>query len=613
MWITKTKHMLPRLFLLICLYLTTIFTLLAQNNNQIALANEYYKQGEMDKAITLYDELAKDARNIPFIHNNYLEILISKKEVKAAKNYLQRAQKTYPSNVRYDVELIDLYFSVGDSATAENYFEELATKVSQQLGLLRNAAQYLMSKQHNAYAEELYLRARDIMRDPTAYALQMGTLYRFMNEKDKMIREYLIFAQENPGNARYVKNILQNTLDAEEDLNSFIALLMERIQSDPDNQLYADFLIWANLQTKNFYGAFIQARAIDKRANLNGQNSMEIGHVAFENEAYDVAQRIFKYITENFKDSRNYIYAKQMLIKCKEQLIKNSFPVDSADIRNLVEEYNSLIAEIGLSNYTLDAYREKALLQAFYLNERPEAIEVLKEIIAFPNAEKEVVGKAKLDLGDIYILENMPWESVLLYYQVEKTQKNEELGQLAKLKNAKLSFYKGDFSLAQEHLDILKKTTRREIANDAMDLSILIKNNTILDSTQAALNIYAKTDLLLYQNKKLQALDTLNKMLEQYKEHPIEDEVLWLKANIKKQLGDYDEAITILDRIVNELPYDILTDDALFEMGLIYEEQLQDLEKAKALYQQLLIDYPGSLFVAEARKRFRKLRGDFIN
>ncbi|WP_296619632.1 tetratricopeptide repeat protein, partial [Marivirga sp.] len=203
--------------------------------------------------------------------------------------------------------------------------------------------------------------------------------------------------------------------------------------------------------------------------------------------------------------------------------------------------------------------------------------------------------------------------SVLLYYQVEKSHKNENLGETAKLKNAKLSFYKGEFELAQEHLDILKNATRREISNDAMDLSILIKNNTILDSTQKALRAYADVDLMLYQNKFQKAQQTLDSLIIEYQEHPILDELLWLKAKRDKETGEYIKAIDLLQRIVFDMPYDILTDDALFEMAKIYEELIQDTAKAKEYYQKLLTDYPGSIFVAEARKRFRNLRGDFLN
>jgi len=599
-------------WILIYFFLTSIVSY-GQANQKIGLANAYYQEGEFEKAISIYRELSESSQNISFIHNNYLEILYARQYNKEAEKYLKSINRIFPNNISYQVDFVDFYITINDSTSAEKLYNKIEASVLQNLGNLRSAAQYFINKQHRVYAERLYLAAREVMRDRNAFAIQLATLYRYTNQKDKMVNEYLKYAQERPGNLRYVKNMLQLSLTEDDELQSFVEKLMEKMQNEQQKDMYADLLIWANLQLENFYGAFIQARAIDKRNQLEGNNSLEIAELAFENEAYDMAEMIFSYLVDNFPDSRNYITAKQMMIKTQEIRVKNHYPVDTAAIRNLVVSYKNLIEEIGLSHYTLETYRQKALLHAFYLDEYEVAIEMLKTVINFPNAEDKIVALAKLNLGDLYVIRDQPWESVLLYYQVEKSHKNENLGETAKLKNAKLSFYKGEFELAQEHLDILKNATRREIANDAMDLSILIKNNTILDSTQKALRAYAEVDLMLYQNKYRNARTTLDSLIEEYEEHPILDELLWLKARRNKEIGAYQKAIDLLQRIVFDMPYDILTDDALFEMAKIYEELIQDESKAKEYYQQLLTDYPGSIFVAEARKRFRKLRGDFVN
>ncbi|WNB17947.1 tetratricopeptide repeat protein [Marivirga arenosa] len=585
----------------------------AQSNQEIRLADAYYKDGEYEKAISIYRQLAESPQNIAFIHKNYLELLYAKQYNKEAEDYLKSINKIYPNNISYQVDFVDYYITVNDSAKAEKYYDKIETNVLENLANLRSAAQFFINKQHREYAERLYLAARSIMRDPNAFAIQLATLYRYTSQKDKMVNEYLKYALERPNNIRYVKNMLQLSLTEDEELQAFVEKIMDKLQNSNEKDMYADLLIWANLQLENFYAAFIQARAIDKRNQLQGENSLEIGTLAFENGEYEVAEMIFSYVVDNYPDSRNYIKAKQMVIKAQEIKIKNQFPIDTTAIRELVHSYDNLIKNIGLSYYTLEAYRQKALLHAFYLEEFDTAINILQNIINYPNADRDIIAISKLNLGDIFVIIEQPWESVLLYYQVEKSHKNEDLGENAKLKNAKLSFYKGEFKLAQEHLDILKNATRREIANDAMDLSILIKNNTILDSTQKALRAYADVDLMLYQNKYQRAQQTLDSLIIEYQEHPILDELLWLKAKRNKDIGLYDEAIDLLNTIVNEMPYDILTDDALFEMAVIHEELLQNNEKAKELYQILLRDYPGSIFVAEARKRFRNLRGDFVN
>jgi tetratricopeptide (TPR) repeat protein len=251
------------------------------------------------------------------------------------------------------------------------------------------------------------------------------------------------------------------------------------------------------------------------------------------------------------------------------------------------------------------------LLYAFQLGEIPKAIEILNDLVKQPIGKHQVKAQAKMDLADIYLLNEEPWESILLYAQVEKMFKDEPLGYTAKLKSAKLSYFKGEFELAQGHLDILKLATSREIANDALDLSILIKNNTVFDSTDVVMKEYANIELLLFQNQTAQAMVAMDSMLVRYPSHSILDEIYYLKAQTARKLSDFDGALIALDKINEGFYFEILGDDALFLTALIQEEDLQNKEIAMELYTALLKKFPGSIYVAESRNRFRELRGDF--
>jgi tetratricopeptide (TPR) repeat protein len=389
-------------------------------------------------------------------------------------------------------------------------------------------------------------------------------------------------------------------------------MMYDKVQKSPNNIIYVDLLIWINLQRKNFYAAFIQARALDKRKKLEGVRVMEIGRIALENKDYKNSIRIFEYIIEEYPASANYQIARRLVIKSREEHVKTTYPVEIEEIRKLIADYDKLISEIGLNNNTIEALRSKALLHAFYLDEHEMAISILEEIIRVPRVSKSLIDQSKLNLGDIYLLIGQPWESTLLYSQVEKSSKETPNGYEAKLKNAKLSYYKGDFALAQSHLDILKTATTREISNDAIALSLLIKDNTMLDSNDVAMKRFADIDLLIFQNKKEKALRELDLMLQDYPDHTLVDEILWKSANLEMETGNFEKAIEKLKRIVDNFGSDILGDDAYFLMGKIYEEQLRDRNKAMEIYQDFLIRYPGSNYAAESRKRFRILRGDYL-
>ncbi|UII33919.1 tetratricopeptide repeat protein [Fulvivirga ulvae] len=597
-------------FLILGLLIIISLTASAQSQ-EVRLANEYYSQGEYEKAKKLYDDLTRDPDNIPLIHNNYFFLLLEMTEYNEAEKYIKRLIKKFPNNLYYQLDLGVLLKNSGQETQAQKYFDDIIDEIKYDNYRTRITADYFVNKQLTNMAIRTFKEARDAINNQYAYALEMANIYRIMNEKDLMVQEYLNYVSQNPSNLNYVKNTLQSLLAKPEELQSLEMLLYDKIQNEPNSEIYSELLIWVNLQQKNFYGAFIQARAIDKRLRTEGSRSINIGLMALDNNDYNNAIKIFTYIIKEFPGTYNYLLAKMYLIKSYEKRVRNTYPIDEREIRNLINDYNNFISELGITRNTLEALRNKALLHAFYLDEKDSAITILNEIIETPRANPDIKARSKLDLGDIYILTEEPWESTLLYSQVEKSHKEDPLGYEAKLRNAKLSYYKGEFQLAQEHLDILKQATTREIANDAMALSLLIKDNIAFDSTETAMKKFAAIELMLFQNKIAPALRAIEAMREEYEGHSLSDELLWKEADIQKKLGHFELSISLLQEIVDKYDDDILSDDAYFTIGSIYDRQLNDPERAMEIYRTFLTKYPGSVYVAEARKRFRQLRGDY--
>lgn len=598
--------------LIYILFFTSItVSLFGQDNNDIQLANEYYGQGEYDKAEELYEDLAKNWNNIPLIHNNYFFLLLETTAFNDAEKYIKRLIKRFPDNLYYKLDYGLLLFTQEGERVADQYFNDVIEDVKSNNYLISITADYFVSKKLTQYAISAFSKGREAQKNPYLYSLEMANIYRIMNEKDKMVSEYLNYVIQNPSNLNNVRNALQNLLSTTEELESLESLLYDRIQKNPENDIYAELLIWVNLQLKNFQGAFFQARAIDRRTQSGGTRSLNIGLIALNNEDYTNAIKIFSYITDTYPTTNNYTLAKMYLISAYEKKARNTFPIDKIEIRKLVNDYEKFVAEIGINRNTLEALRNKALLHAFYLDEKDSAIVILQKIISTPRANSDIKSKSKIDLGDIYLLLGQPWESTLLYSQVEKSNKETTIGYTAKLKNAELSYYKGDFTLAEEHLNILKEATTREISNDAMAMSLLIKDNTVLDTANHAMKQYANIELLLYQNKTDTAFIKIDSMLQHYKGHSLTDELLWLKADLKKKEGKFSESLDLLNMIVTDFSTDILGDDAYFTIADIYDRQLGEKDIAMEYYRNFLTKYPGSVFVAEARKRFRELRGDF--
>ncbi|NJO00860.1 MAG: tetratricopeptide repeat protein [Bacteroidia bacterium] len=550
----------------------------------------------------------------PLSIKNYLETLLRLKDFKETERLVTRQIKSEPDNPIFRIDFGRLYQEQGRADKAQEEYEQVIQDFKK-----KSPQTVTMAAEHFFYlgapelALNMLLSARKASGEKSQFAIELAELYEQQGNQDAMIEEYLLFARHNQAKLEFVKSALQDRIREQADFDQLEKIMLTELQKNPNETTYNELLLWLYLQQKRFYRAFVQAKALDKRYRLEGNELLSIGNIALRNQDYESAKTIFEYIIEAYPNGANYPVARSNYIKAKEEIVKKTFPIQESEIYSLIADYQQLINDVGKNYKTFDAIRSVALLHGFYLDQKDTAVAILNEAVAISGGRTDFIAQCKLDLGDIHLLKNEPWEATLLYSQVEKLKKEHPLGYEAKLKNAKLSFYKGDFVLAQEHLDILKEATSREIANDAMDLSLLIQDNLAFDTTGAALQNYADIELMIFQNKNEQALQKLDKMLTQYPSHSILDEVLWLTANMLLKIGKPSEAAPILDKIVKEYGEGILGDDAYFLLAKTYEETLGEKEKAMEIYKDILVKYPDSIYRNEARLRYRVLRGDFVD
>jgi len=591
--------------------LVTLNTKVIAQKTSITLAQQYYANGELDKALDTYNKLAKHQSNWAIIHTQYFSLLIQLNEFQKANKYITKISRTYPKNTNYRIDKGQLILAEKGEAKKNQYFESLRNQFSEDPFTSRKAAQYYLQKGERNEATAVLILAREKSGDPTLFALDLANIYRYINKKQLMIEEYIIFANINPTNVRYVKNSLQITLTKPEDIQNLESYLFTKIQDDPENSVYIELLIWANIQSKNFGSAFIQARALDRRLLQGGKPILEIGKMALSNQDYNSAQKIYTYIMATYPGSSIGIKAELWNITTKEEQIKNTFPVNEESLVQLTKLYKNYIAQYPTNKLAYKAQLQLALIEGYYLNKKAEAIISLQQLIDNPRVNSQLKSEAKLTLADIYLLNEEPWESTLLYAQVDKKMKETPIGYIAKLKRAKLAYYQGEFELAQAILDILKLATSREIANDALDLSIFIKENTVFDSTHLALKTYASIELLLYQHKNEEVLATIDTVITYFKGQSLEDNFMLLKATELKKAGKFETAAKTYAQIVEKYPMGVLANKALFLQAEIYHNYLHNDDISQALYIRLLKEYPGSVYVAESRKQYRKIRGDF--
>ncbi len=602
-----------RLFLTLLLAFVTLTTALAQGGTELALAKEYVRKQDWAKAAATFQGLPSEVQQGPAAYPDYLKTLLALKLYKDAEKLVKKTTKRNPDLTGAGVDAGVVVAASGDEAGARKQWERVVNDL--ETPRVVSAATALRVAGQPELAERAWLRGRQLAKNEGAYSQQLLELYAQTGQVQKTVEEVLRVVGREPTQVAEAQNLLQNVLHDEKDFEALERTLLADVRANPDRTATSELLIWVYIQRKDFFAALVQAKALDQRERREGARVLDLAQIAFENRDYQSAVDGYDYIRAQYPGGQYYAFARQRAINAREAQIKASFPVDPAQIRALLTEYEDLLKELGRSPATAAVLRDEAMLYAFQLDEKDRAMALLRQVIEMPRVRADLVAEAKLALADIYLLKGEPWESTLLYSQVEKDMKETPVGYEAKLRNGRLSYFKGDFELAQAHLDILKTATTREIANDAMALSLLITDNTglDLDSTHQALRRYSSVELLVFQNKLPQAISRLDSVMRQFPAHPLQDEALYLKANLQARMSDYPSAVATLQQIIQNPKTDILSDDALFMLAKLEEENLKKPDLAMQHYNEVLTKYPGSIFTAEARRRFRHLRGDSVN
>jgi tetratricopeptide (TPR) repeat protein len=587
----------------------------AQTETDDQLAGQYFEDKEYDKACDLYEKLFNKKQEYIY-YTPYLECLVQLKNYKAAEKMVKKQIKIHPLVPQYGVDLGYLYLAEGDEKQSKEQFEMLIKNLQKEEQYVIDLANAFLNRHETDYAIQTYLKARKVMNGTYPFNFELADIYNALKQYDKMMDEYVSLLEYNTSYQDQVQNILQEAISDEYANEKSIALktvLMKRIQKNPDQTFYAELLLWYSIQKKDFETAFLQAKSLDRRLKEDGKRVINLARLAASNKFYDVAISAYQYIIEKGADNYYFLNSKIEILDVKYLKITSTTTYTKDDLLGLEKDYKSALDEVGKSPASIPLMRNYAHLQAFYLDKSADATKMLYEALDMKAAQPIQLAECKIELADILLMTGEVWEATLLYSQVDKAFKDEPIGSEAKLKNAKLSYYIGEFEWAKAQLDVLKAATSDLTANDAMALSLLISDNLDNDSSYTALTIYARADLLEFRNKYDDAIKTLDTLFIKYKYHSLFDEAYYKKAEIYIKKGLNDSAVVYYKKIIAEYPDDILGDDATYNLGVMYEEVYHDKTKAMDTYEKLMAKYPDSIYAEEARRRFRALRGDVVN
>ncbi len=575
-----------------------------------SLAIRYYTAKDYEKAIPLLQEVYKRTKSSTYF-KYYLNCLVQLERYAEAESEIQKEiKKQRPLKPELYIHWGYILKVQGKTNEADEKYSEAIETITNNKGQYLVAASNFLSWAEYDYAKQTYLKGRENLAGEQ-FNYELARSYLYLRDYENMMEEYLNLLRVDENQLARVQSSISSAMrvDIDNELrDKFRKQVLKRIQSEPQIIGYNRLLIWFFLQEKKFSSALRQSVALDRRTGEESPQIVLLGNMALKNKKYADAKKAFDYIMGKGGESPYYRQAYSLKIHASYLQFINEFPDDKERGEKLADEFKEGLEFLGIGPVTLNMIRENAHLLAFYLDETESAIAILNSGLEIPRLKTEQTGLLKTELADIYVYANDPWEATLIYSQVIYYNKNNSLGDEVKLKKAKLGYYLGNFSWAKAQLDVLKASTSKLTANDAMELSLLIGNNLNLDTTAIPLQMFARADLLFFQNRDSLALTTLDSISELYPYHTLIDNILFRKAKIEINQQNYTKAAEYLEQIVTDFSYELLADNALFMLAELYNYNLNEKEKAKDFYKDMLTQHPGSVFIDESREKYRELR-----
>lgn len=590
---------MKNIFLIIALF--SVSFVFCQNSS--SLAESYFREGEYEKASQIYESLEK---NNPF-NTRYLKRLITcyqeTSNYEKAADLLQKKLLNNPSQQYLRIEIGYNFDRQQKTALAKKEYDFAIDAITSDPSL--GGIMGRMFQQNNLldYAIEAYSKTMRLYKN-ASYEFQIAQIYGEKGEFEKMFDSYtqLIDKDENylGGVQRFTSRYINE--DATNSNNiAFKKSLLKKSISNPKN-VWNELLSWLFTKQKEYGKAFIQEKALFNRDPAYIETVFRLAKIAFENNDITTAKKCFDFILEKTNFIEEKITAELYLLRIA---VKNT-------TRNSTSLFEKTLQEYGVNRNSLEIQLEFADYLTFKRNNPSKAIEVLEKALLL-STSKFKNARIKLKLGEVLVFTGRFNKALLYFSQVQTQLKNHPLSQQARFKVAQTSYFKGDFKWAKSQLKILKGSTTQLIANDAVDLFLVISDNEPKDSIPSGLLDFAKADLLAYQNKNTEAIAIYSAMAQKYQGQNIEDDVLFNQAALYLKENQYENTISNLLKIISINAEGILVDDSYYLLAEVYKNKIKDTEKASEYYQKIIFEKPSSIYLVDARKKYREIRGDIIN
>jgi tetratricopeptide (TPR) repeat protein len=596
------------------------FSIYAQQNtfdqNQFMLAQSYEQKGDLNKAVEIVEALnKKDPSNIQYF-NKLNSLYLQLKKYDESVLLINSRINITPQDISLYGLLGSTYYTAGDQTKAYSVWDDATEKFKTNQMTFRIIANYAIEKRDFEKAIELLNRGKKLNNDPYLFSYDLGELYNITMQYRDAAEEYCSLIKSSPSQYAQIENKILSYSNKPNALDETIEVV-RKYQSD--NVSFSYLLARLYIEKKDYSQAFDLYKEIDKKQSSNGNDLYSFAQFVFSDGEYLIASEVYKYLIDNYPNQQNIQLIKMGFAKTQEALLMekykaqnpewkpyyNSPQIAQSDVEPIISAYEDIIKTFQHSEVAVEANLRIGFL-SFHLRNDITAAQKYFKIITETYATSKFASLAFVELGTISLSQVNLIDAEKYFKSIEKlTRPNSEDKSYALYQLARIDAFNSDFREARTVLQSVLGNLRDNIANDAIEFSILL--NTAKDDS-SNLSLYCNAEFLAEQKRFSEAKNLYEKLSKNPQAFIFHSIAKLRAAEMLIADDDYNNAISDLKLIVDEGEKNIYSDKALYLQGQIYFYGLKDSAKAIECYENLLAKFPKSLYLDEARQNIMEIK-----
>jgi cellulose synthase operon protein C len=588
------------------------------------LAQGFEQAGEYERAMELYGDLMhRDPGNYAYF-DGLQRMHVQLKQYDEAIGVIRARLAMMPDDPTLYGLMGTVQYRAGREPDATRSWERAIAIAPANPQMYRIVANLMIELRLLDRAADMYRRGRAALNDPSLFALELGQLLAASMDYAGATEEFLLWLQQNPNQQGFVQNRLAAFTYKDDGRAAAARVVQAHIDRAPALQLY-EILAWLHMEGKEYDRAFEVHRRIDELSSANGVSLLGFADRAFREHAYDVASRAYREATSQRLPAQRlpqarYGYACAMMeLRIAHDSSQSTIPAEagSADearsrLGEAVAAFTKIVEEYPQSEFSAKALYQLGLIQFRYFQDLNTAARTFQQVLAEPALRPAGRNDVQLRMAELMIARGDTNNAVAALRTVAATPgaTPDQLDE-AQLGLAEIAFFNGRCDDATTLLGTIARNVQNDFANDAIELQVLLRENT--GAAPQALATYGRAEFLARQRRYSEAVQFLLDIVQHYPTSPLVDDALLRAGGLLARTGRYAEALDVYNRLLTQFrDQSTMLDRALFKTAEIYQFGLGQPAQAIAAYERLIAEYAQSIMANDARKRIRVLRGETL-